>query len=499
MLALFGLAAVAFLGKPVSAAIISGDSMEPTLHGGDLVILRSAPTYRVGDVAAYNHPDLGLLIHRVIEEGEDRLTLQGDNRREADAYHPSPAEVDGALLIHIPNAGSAIEWFRQPEVLAVLAGLGGVFAVYPLLRQPSRRERLRRGVTATAPRSTLQSPAIAVGLVVLSAGAALVALYYWAEPDHEVPFENTYQHVGSLAYSAPGAPGIYDTPSAQSGDPIFRALSDSLSLEFNYRVDSLLPVTATGRYQMYAQLRQGNGWTRRVDLISSTPFEGASASARATLDLGGLWRVVDRVASETEVNSRTHELMIVAEVDSTGTLVGKTFEDRFATTARFSMEEKQVVLLSGPAGGDPLASSLGGSVTTFSTQPSSLGALGLEIAVVDARKLMAVVLALAVAALGVIAALAILSLRQDETDSIRSRYRSLLVPAKLRHVAAQSSLAEVGEFKHLVDLARAEGVPILDEQLDVGHRFVVIRLDGAYYYRPGAGDLASTRPADAAA
>jgi len=55
------------LGGPASYASISGGSMEPRLHQGDLVVVRRADAYRVGDVVAYRNA--------VLQTGRQELTL----------------------------------------------------------------------------------------------------------------------------------------------------------------------------------------------------------------------------------------------------------------------------------------------------------------------------------------------------------------------------------------------------------------------------------------
>src|SRR5205814_6222158 len=90
----------ASLGGPVSYIIIRGSSMLPTYTSGDLIIVRTAPDYRVGDVVAYRVPagDIGsglIVIHRIVGSGQSAFTMRGDNNAAIDPWSPRPDDVLG--------------------------------------------------------------------------------------------------------------------------------------------------------------------------------------------------------------------------------------------------------------------------------------------------------------------------------------------------------------------------------------------------------------------
>lgn len=105
-----------------SYVIVSGISMEPTLYTGDLVILQSQETYRVGDIVAY-HVDAGNVIHRIVDVEGDTFILQGDNKRAIDPWTPQQEDILGKLWLHIPQAGDIIEKLHEPLWLAVFIAL----------------------------------------------------------------------------------------------------------------------------------------------------------------------------------------------------------------------------------------------------------------------------------------------------------------------------------------------------------------------------------------
>ena len=54
-------------------------------------------------------------------------------------------------------------------------------------------------------------------------------------------------------------------------------------------------------------------------------------------------------------------------------------------------------------------------------------------------------------------------------------------------------------FSDLVKLAQLEGLPILDEQVDVGNRFLLVHREATYYYRTDPQSAPEEPPAAARA
>jgi signal peptidase len=148
----------AAIGGPASYVVVSGVSMEPHLHTGDLVILHTAKRYRIGDVVAFRVPAGqqgagSLVIHRII--GGDAATgfvMQGDNKDQPDPWRPTGADILGRSWMEFPGSGRLLLLLREPPVLgAVLGGLVG-FWIFTSgssrLRSPSPPRRIGRpGVT----------------------------------------------------------------------------------------------------------------------------------------------------------------------------------------------------------------------------------------------------------------------------------------------------------------------------------------------------------------
>lgn len=112
-------------GGAASYLTVSGNSMLPTFHSGDTVMLARRSHYEVGEIIAYRSKELGgtVVIHRIIDLApDDRYVTKGDNNGFIDGYHPSSADILGEQVLRLPNTTSWSKPFTNPIVVA-LAGL----------------------------------------------------------------------------------------------------------------------------------------------------------------------------------------------------------------------------------------------------------------------------------------------------------------------------------------------------------------------------------------
>jgi signal peptidase I len=116
------------LGGPAAYEIVSGTSMEPGLHAGDLVVTQAQSSYAIGEVVVFRVPrdEQGagsLVVHRLVGgNGEGGFVTQGDNKPTPDLWHPKSSDIIGRSWIALPGSGKVLLLFRQPLVLAALLG-----------------------------------------------------------------------------------------------------------------------------------------------------------------------------------------------------------------------------------------------------------------------------------------------------------------------------------------------------------------------------------------
>jgi signal peptidase len=133
----------ASLGGWSSATVVSGQSMEPALSSGDVVIGWRAGAYDVGDVIVYEVPDGDpgegrKVVHRVVAVDGGRYLTEGDNKTSVDPWEPDSGDVVGAQVFVVPGA---LRWLRMlPFLLAALTGLLVAVMLWPEPRRDSDLE-----------------------------------------------------------------------------------------------------------------------------------------------------------------------------------------------------------------------------------------------------------------------------------------------------------------------------------------------------------------------
>jgi signal peptidase I len=115
------------LGGSAAYVLVSGKSMLPRYHTGDLVLVERQSSYHVGQLIAYRVPKGdpmagAQVIHRIIGgDAKHGFIVKGDNRTAQDVWHPKPGDIVGAKELRIPNAVFILQFLRSPIFLGLLA------------------------------------------------------------------------------------------------------------------------------------------------------------------------------------------------------------------------------------------------------------------------------------------------------------------------------------------------------------------------------------------
>ena len=145
-------------GGSTSFMIVSGHSMEPTYHTGDLVITKARPSYSIGEVVVYKVPGSGAasgreVVHRLHEVLPDgKLLAKGDNNRTSDPWAISPSDIVGSKWAMLPKGGMILGFLRSILMLSVLFGVLVGWVFWP------RQEEDEPAVVGAAPATVLHEP-----------------------------------------------------------------------------------------------------------------------------------------------------------------------------------------------------------------------------------------------------------------------------------------------------------------------------------------------------
>lgn len=116
--------AAPFIVGGTKAAVVTGGSMEPTIHIGSVAIIKKVDVenIKVGDIIAFK-TGKGQSLHRVIEilssGGKPCFRTKGDANEDPDPWIVYPEDVYGVLYFTIPYYGYLI-WFAGTPLGAII-------------------------------------------------------------------------------------------------------------------------------------------------------------------------------------------------------------------------------------------------------------------------------------------------------------------------------------------------------------------------------------------
>ena len=96
----------------VGTSVVLTGSMEPALSVNDLVVIRAADAYEVGDVVVYQSGS-SLVIHRIVRVEDEYVVTKGDaNNTEDDPV--SLSAVKGRMAFAVPYLGLPVRLLQSP-------------------------------------------------------------------------------------------------------------------------------------------------------------------------------------------------------------------------------------------------------------------------------------------------------------------------------------------------------------------------------------------------
>lgn len=492
------------LGGQASYLVTSGNSMEPGIHQGDLVILREASQYEVGDAVAYHDPTIGRVFHRIVGRDGDAFVMQGDNNTWTDDHQPTQEEIVGAMWIHIPGMGTWVDRARQPLPMAVLAALAGFLVLAPQQAAKRLRKRAHRPPAQNRAEQPVNGGGGSAGILgpdgqtammivgVLTLASIMLALLAYSRPvERETTSATEFQHSGAFDYSASARGDVYEGGAVEAGQPVYRALVDAVDLSFSYVLDADLPSNTAGTYRLDAVVAYDEGLTRTIPLVPETPFEGSEFETVASLRLSDVQQIIDQIARQIGVTNGAggeHLVSIVPTVNLTGVVAGQELDETFAPSFDFTLDdlalrpESPTIAPDGNTASDPFNQVKTGTIEQPATEAATLSIFVLDVDVSTARQIAIAGLLLSGLALAILGGLYWNARRAAEPRQIQARYRPLLVTVNGSDLGINGRVVEVASIEDLARVAEREGRMILHQQRDTIHDYFVQDVDVTYRY-----------------
>ncbi len=521
MAALWFTLAPAQAGGQATYVIVSGQSMEPNLHFGDLVIVHKADSYRAGDVVAYRNADLDrYVIHRIIDEDRGRFLLQGDNNSWTDGYEPTREEVLGKLWVHLPRFGLAMQKLREPVYMALVAGIIGSLAAATLFVSKRRKQsmnekenpkriwmKVRGGLSslgrspkagrpheaalATANRDPYRERAgrknlietVFFALAVVAFLSVMLGILAFTRPTTQTVSDDlSYHHLGFFSYSADAPKGVYDTSTIRSGEPVFPSLTCSVTLIFYYTLAASPLENAAGTYQMTAILAHPqSGWQRTIPLQEQRPFAGNTFNTQAELNLCKVVNLIESVEAITSERPGAYYLSIYPRIHVTGLYAGRALEATFEPELAFQYDRTQFFLVR-RGEGDPLNPRETSVLHQEKSVPNTVALFGAELIVPVLRLIAVIGLALSLSGLAVLGFQLERLSRNDRETFVRMKYDPLVIDVQEAGPRLHAQPIEVSSIDDLAKLAEKHNAMILHESKPETDHYLVLAGGFSYTY-----------------
>lgn len=477
---LFGLvwiliAPVQFGGR-VSYVIVSGNSMEPEFHLGDLVIATQQSSYQVGDAVVYQHPEGGHVFHRIIDIENGLFTFQGDNNTWVDSFQVIQDDILGKLWLHIPFGGNIIHFLRAPRNLTVLL----IIIMFTFTsgskvkqnRKSKSRQYTKGQKEAIEPKASVSShfeSIIVLGVVALV--AVILGVVAFTRPTTIGESSNIqYNHVGVLLYNADDSQDLYDADKVQTGEPVFLRLTCDLQLFYGYQFVStaLMPEDFdqfAGNFRITAEISDPNGWNRSLELAPVTEFRGPEFTAGMHLDLCHISNLIEEMEEKSGAKNTWYNLSIYPKAYIVGSIAGRPLEDTFAPNIHFEVN-KFLMRLPREINGDPtdsLTPMKAGFVPGTSLKANTLNILGLQIPVRLARMLSVLIFGACLFMIIWLGWPLYQEWKRGEASRIRVQYEPMLVDVQPGSISPNGQAVPVDSFEDLAKLAERYGAMILCE------------------------------------
>lgn len=467
MVAVWILLAPSQFGGQASYVMVAGASMEPTLHRGDLVVVREMQAYQIGDVVTYRHPTIGPIIHRIIDRSGERFIFKGDNNDWIDSYEPVEAELIGKEWLYIPGAANWLLKLRLPAGLALLS-LATAIMIMITVRQNAAgaNENKQRGrkpvVDAKEIRAwsgNLDGIVFALGAIAL--GAFLLGLLSFTKPlTVSTPDDIAYEHHGTFEYHHAAPTSIYDDGMLSTGDPIFHQLVPRIKLNFNYQFITHEPAALNGSYALSVEVGDSSGWQRTVELIPETYFSGEEAILSGEIDVQKLVALTELLRNRTGSQRQVYAVGILPAIEVQGWVGGAPFQDRFAPRLAFQLDDLEMYLTSIEPlndSGNPLTPSAGGYIPRSVEEPATLSILGLVLTVKRARWIAGVGFALGVFGLAALLFTMRKLSKSDPMLEVLIQYGELLVEVEQFKAPGKLPVIDIHSLEDMAKLAERTG------------------------------------------
>lgn len=296
--------------------------------------------------------------------------------------------------------------------------------------------------------------ALLLGAVVLFVGLALALAGFLHSPKRTETAFTPYEHAASFAYTAEAPEDlVYDGSRPRPGEPVFRALSDSVTVEATYAFTTTAEAALEGEVSLVAVVRNDSGWRRDIPLGSPQPIVGGRIKTEATLRLVDVQRLIDALETSTGVRSRQYSLSFEQRVAVRGMLDGQPFEDSYTPSMTFTFDPWQLVLVWPQGNADPFRPSVQRMFERQRVVANSFRVFAWDVPVPFARVVGGALAGLGAACVGSVLLLASRRRKWSPEIPMAPRHRERLVAVRELPMGPGTRVVDVFSFDDLARIA----------------------------------------------
>ena len=321
--------------------VTNGVSMTPLYHSGDLVMVRSASHYQVGQIAAYRSQLLHTtVLHRIVAISGSQYTFKGDHNTWLDPEHPTAGQLVGRAWLHVPHGGILLALHG-----ALLLTVGAAAFAALMLLKPERTPRTRQRLSVAHRHLTFGL----LGAELILAVALAVTLATGRSTT--TPAVPSVSETSTFNYGGQTKPNpVYPDGTLHTGDPVFVHVASAVTVIYDYQASGYLASQIRGTTSLRLNMSSASGWHRDTTLGPPATVTAGHGQVSARVDLASLEATLAAVRSLTDVDTGTVALTIHAVTDVVGAAGGS---DHLDIPMNLQMTPNEVSLASQSSGAAP--------------------------------------------------------------------------------------------------------------------------------------------------
>jgi signal peptidase I len=475
------------LGGHSYFVIVNGNSMEPLFHKGDLVFLRTANEYVVGDIVVYKYPGIGNVFHRIVGINESSYQMKGDNNSWIDSYYPQKNEILAKYWFVFKNSGKYLTFIKSPWIIALIAGLFcAIIGVSMITQTDKKNSTKKRGAAAQMGykianwRNGYWWSVYALGLLAVVLGIFAFTQPFMQTATKDIP----YQQTGKFSYTGQAGQDIYDTKEIQTGDPIYTTLSCNINFLFDYSLVTDSIFIGGGTYSVNAVLQANNGWKRSFLLVPETQFSGNTFHSDASFNTCSLETIIQNTSDITKVENLQYSLLLTPTVKIDGKLAGQVLADSFTPNLTFMVDPLELYLpASNTTETDPFHPTASGKVVSSFEEINTLPIFIWKLPVQSARNIAIIATLLALLGIAIPTALFKRASKNDRTLEAKMLMGPMLVETQVSPVSGNERIVDLTSFEDLAALSERSNSTVFFHQQPLYTDYLVRENTLVYRFR----------------